>query len=1210
MENLFLEKNFVQKLIIAVIIVILFNFGYPTMCQAKGFIEAAGGSLLAPIMELIMNIFDAILNVLQGSLMIDLPVVIPATSKETKNIKKGVGMALITGLAVTGIIVFAFIPGGQALSGALASGTVASWLAFAGSAAVGGVITYVGTKYIVTPAVESCIESFKGEYDVPYIIYTPFAIFSGQVGMFDINFFAPKTYYVAAGLPDSDEHEPLSDEQMKADYIYSSTHTASKIQNTIAGWYYNLRNVALVALLIILIYIGIRIILSSTAPEKAKYKQMIINWGIAMIILLIIHIVMIATLAITENVTSALAENCCDIIAEPLPKGTKFLDENGEYQKFAKDGENEEYLLTNFVGSVRLRAGIYYSADGKALDGIGYVVMYIMLVVQTCMFTWVYGKRVVYMAFLTIIAPLVAITYPIDKIGDGKSQAFDMWLKEYIFNALLQPIHLLIYTILCGSAMELAHHAPIYGIICLAFVVPAEKFIRKMFGFEKAQTPSALGGAAGVALAMTGVQRIGNMIRPDGKDDRDADKQPRTHRIRQANVEEQKDHDNNLVKGREKALGSSGGAVRQANNADGNSDDNTTPPVRTDIGEESANNNTEGQPVENGENVSESGAEGGSGNNVGNEVPESGTGGNGTPESSTDGNSTNSNNTGTQQNSNNIDLRQAAIDQANNQAQNRVFSDKEKKGKRFKRAVGRMWDMDRARLANTFTHKKNVRRIRRAGRKIGGAAFGAGTALTMAAMKMAMGANAGDVVNTAIAGGTAGYAIGSKATQKAQEFIKADEHIEAAKSGYYTAEENKKRINKQAIKEWKNNEDNRDIFREAGDIGGYDWKELMNSDFTEQCLKFGLQDPEDIVAAYDYMNSEDFQKTYGLTEDEGGNLTEQERRSLAIQAAKDAHVYGDIRHDQKKLDEMRSRKEHLFSEDKNIKAQAQAAHDAQAANRRNAQANYNRAQEAYDAKVSEAEAQASETSANENDRDLFKANKDIKDAQEELEREQKRQQQMSEDQVAKNEEAKRRIAQLQEEIAKEANEHEGSREAFNTLVAEAEANDPEIKRLREEIASKDTEIQEAKTRRAAKSEIDAIRAQKREMERQYKQRNSALADEENALRKVESELKSKRRQVKRLEKTPAKISKEQKARNDAEIARLKDVIKEKEDAKQSLLQGRFSQEYDVVKATKKAVSDAKVQSVEELHKAFVDTMVDQSMKQYFDVYTQKDKYTN
>ena len=77
----------------------------------------------------------------------------------------------------------------------------------------------------------------------------------------------------------------------------------------------------------------------------------------------------------------------------------------------------------------------------------GYNIIYIVLVIYTIIFCFTYLKRVVYMAFLTIIAPLVAITYPIDKINDGKAQAFDLWLKEYLFNLLIQPMHLILYTI-------------------------------------------------------------------------------------------------------------------------------------------------------------------------------------------------------------------------------------------------------------------------------------------------------------------------------------------------------------------------------------------------------------------------------------------------------------------------------------------------------------------------------------------------------------------------------------------------------------------------------------------------------------------------------------------------------------------------------------------------------------------------------------------
>ena len=99
------------------------------------------------------------------------------------------------------------------------------------------------------------------------------------------------------------------------------------------------------------------------------------------------------------------------------------------------------------------------------------------------------------MAFFTMIAPLVALTYPIDKVGDGKAQAFNMWFKEYTVNAMIQPIHLLLYTALVSSAISLASANPIYAIVAIGFMIPAEKFIKKMFKVES-ETASGIGSFA------------------------------------------------------------------------------------------------------------------------------------------------------------------------------------------------------------------------------------------------------------------------------------------------------------------------------------------------------------------------------------------------------------------------------------------------------------------------------------------------------------------------------------------------------------------------------------------------------------------------------------------------------------------------------------------------------------------------------------------
>ena len=59
-------------------------------------------------------------------------------------------------------------------------------------------------------------------------------------------------------------------------------------------------------------------------------------------------------------------------------------------------------------------------------------IMYASIVILTITFTFQYLKRVIFMAFYTLIAPLITLTYPLDKIKDGQAQAFSMWIKEYI----------------------------------------------------------------------------------------------------------------------------------------------------------------------------------------------------------------------------------------------------------------------------------------------------------------------------------------------------------------------------------------------------------------------------------------------------------------------------------------------------------------------------------------------------------------------------------------------------------------------------------------------------------------------------------------------------------------------------------------------------------------------------------------------------------
>lgn len=290
-------------------------------------------------------------------------------------------------------------------------------------------------------------------YQVPVIEYTPEEIFSNKVPYLDINFINPK----------------LTSQTSE----YKVDGTAAVLQGTISGWYIALRNLSIVGLLCVLVYVGIRIIIASTAAEKAKHQQMFMDWLIALCLVFFLHYIMSFTLVLIDSVNDAIAGNdySAESVVVNVSDGTSFT--------------------TNVMGAARF---MIQSKDN--MESFAYLILYIALIAYTGIFTFHYLKRVLTMAFLTIIAPLVSLTYPIDKIGDGKAQAFNMWLKEYVYTALIQPFHLIIYMIFVGSAMELVKTNFIFALAAVGFILPAEKLLKKMFGFDRAPL-GAMGALAG-----------------------------------------------------------------------------------------------------------------------------------------------------------------------------------------------------------------------------------------------------------------------------------------------------------------------------------------------------------------------------------------------------------------------------------------------------------------------------------------------------------------------------------------------------------------------------------------------------------------------------------------------------------------------------------------------------------------------------------------
>lgn len=458
----FTKQKFVRKILITLLVVIMFNFTMPIQSQAD-----FGGKLFKPIFQLIAAIADVPIGLLQHAMLNTNNIIDSVTLDERDaNAKK------------------------------TATGAEGIWYASESDfkddnkAKIKKKLFYAYNKEskdkIKTNSglYDGLIDSdgwlwFDRDMDIPNMLYCPEYIFSNRIAMLDVNFINPNEY--------------------KESHGNDSKSVASSITGIIANWYKAFRNVAIVGLLSILVYIGIRILIGSTAQDKAKYKERLRDWVIGLCLLFVMHFIMAGVMLINETITYNLSKQLDDnmIYIELDNRDSVGTAGTSTVDSSYKAG----YFKTNYMGYIRLLVQSHKSGDAFA-----YLIMYIALVIFTIMFTITYLKRVLYMAFFTVIAPLVAMTYPLDKLADGQAQGFNTWFREYMMNALIQPVHLVLYMVLMGNVMELSTKNPVYGIVALAFLIPAEKFIKKMFRFDKGETTSALGAVAGGALAMRGIK--------------------------------------------------------------------------------------------------------------------------------------------------------------------------------------------------------------------------------------------------------------------------------------------------------------------------------------------------------------------------------------------------------------------------------------------------------------------------------------------------------------------------------------------------------------------------------------------------------------------------------------------------------------------------------------------------------------------------------
>lgn len=513
------EKTITNKIIIALVIVTLLNFICPNISSAS-----IGGILFGPIKDLLLVIADGVMSIVQA-MIYGTNLSVSFLTIKHKDAWKPTAAGIISGIVTAvGLVAAVVATGGLALG---IIGTI-----------IGIAATSFGVGYVVTQVNANAIPpTFK----LPIFLLTPEAMFANEVPLLDVNFFSETRDGL---ITDADGNKYIETITQTGQKIKMKS-TALELRPTISKWYFALRNLAIVALLSILVYIGIRILISSSADDKAKYKQRMVDWLVAMCLLFFMHYIMAFAVKMTEEITKAVnSVNDPYYItfgdSDSKLKDYKYEagsgDSEGEYIFNVSDGlgktlhdnniitdYNGKYIFmwpTNLMGRARIELQLEPTEDLTEDDietrQFGYTVIYLALVMYTILFLFRYLKRVMMLAFLTIIAPLMAMTYPLDKLQDGSAQGFNTWLKEYIFNLLIQPVHLILYTVLIGASMDLIADNIVFALAALGFILQAEKILRKFFGFEKASTVAG-GSALGGALAMQGINQMSKLLGKGGK---------------------------------------------------------------------------------------------------------------------------------------------------------------------------------------------------------------------------------------------------------------------------------------------------------------------------------------------------------------------------------------------------------------------------------------------------------------------------------------------------------------------------------------------------------------------------------------------------------------------------------------------------------------------------------------------------------------------
>lgn len=313
------------------------------------------------------------------------------------------------------------------------------------------------------------------------------------------------------------------------------------LANTVNKWYGTFRDLVLVFYMALLVYMGIKILLTSTANKKAIYKRIMTAWVMGVVMLIFFPYVMKYSIKLNHAFCKTLQGLDGNATTEPSTTAAMTSFRNAR-SLYGNDGfimlmlgkneisENSKKDFANTAvssGAFNGETMMYIRFVADHTTNVPLAVVYLILIGETFALLVMYYKRVFMIAFLITIFPIVAACYPLSKTGDIRMNTFSVWFKEFFVNVFVQSFHAATYVVVVSVGISsyitnVANGNWLFMIICILFLFEGEKIIRGIFD-AKSSINSIGDIAASGMLAMNVARNITKFMPqlPNRKKDQD-----------------------------------------------------------------------------------------------------------------------------------------------------------------------------------------------------------------------------------------------------------------------------------------------------------------------------------------------------------------------------------------------------------------------------------------------------------------------------------------------------------------------------------------------------------------------------------------------------------------------------------------------------------------------------------------------------------------